>query len=296
MNARLAACALGLLLALWAGRSYATAAPSFEYDVYAPLELVTEDSRTADGGVRVSDIAFRSGNAVVRAALVQPRDPLDSMPGVLFAHWLGDPATTNRTEFLADAEWLARRGIVSLLPDEPWSQPQWFARVRSTASDAADSVAVVIALRRALDVLTRTNGVDRKRLAFVGHDFGAMYGALLAGADTRVRDVVFVAPTVTFAEWFLLDTGRPPADRAAYEAQMAAFDIPAALARATFSASLLQFGARDRYVPSAKAHAFAAAVSQPDKTVRTYPADHALTLDAATDERRSWLLAHLTAP
>ena len=41
-------------------------------------------------------------------------------------------------------------------------------------------------LRRALDVLLAQPGVDPKRIAYVGHDFGAMYGAVLAGVDRRV--------------------------------------------------------------------------------------------------------------
>jgi dienelactone hydrolase len=152
---------------------------------------------------------------------------------------------------------------------------------------------VVVALRRALDVLTRTSGVDPKRIAFVGHDFGAMYGALLSGTDSRPGAFVFMTPTVSLAEWFQLDTDRPPRDPAAYETSMSGFDIPAALGRATFGATLVQFADHDEYVPAAKARAFAAAIVRPDKTVKTYPADHALHIDAATDDRRVWLLAHL---
>ncbi len=32
-------------------------------------------------------------------------------PAVLFVHWLGDPATTNHTEFEADARPLALLGV-----------------------------------------------------------------------------------------------------------------------------------------------------------------------------------------
>lgn len=273
----------------------AAATPAFAYDEHAPLDLLTDVSRTADGGVRISEIEYRSGATLVRAALVSPREPQGLMPGVLFVHWLGDPATSNHTEFLGDAEWLARRGFSSLLPDEPWSAADWFEHRRSNDTDPAETVATVVALRRSLDVLARTPGVDGEHLALVGHDFGAMYGALLAGADPRVRKAVFMTPTASLAEWFLLDTARPPADRTGYETRMSAFDLPAALARATFDACLLQFAAHDRYVPVARARAFAAAIVHGEKTVRTYDAGHALDLDAATDDRREWLLAHLTS-
>ena len=277
------------------GTSSVAAGVSFEYDRTVPLELTTEDTHNMPGGVRVDEFAFRAGDGVgvVHAALVLPKDTGDAMPGVLFAHWLGDPATTNRTEFLADAEWLARRGVVSLVPDEPWSAPRWFESVRSTQSDERDSIGEVIALRRSLDALLATPGVDPHAIAYVGHDFGAMYGALLAGADPRPEYYVFMAPTVTLAEWFLLDTKRPPADPAGYAARMRAFDIPAALARSTMHASLLQFADRDEYVPKSKAEAFASAVPANDRTVRHYDTGHALAIDAAADERRDWLLSRL---
>jgi dienelactone hydrolase len=284
--------AAALVIAIGLGTN-ASDAVSYAYDRTAPLELTTEDTHSVDGGVRIDTIAFRSGDRVVHAALVRPKDAGNAMPGVLFVHWLGDPATTNRTEFIADAEWLARRGVVSLVPDQPWAARDWFTGVRSTLTDERDSVAEVVALRRSLDVLLTTSGIDRRSIAFVGHDFGAMYGALLAGADPRPSYYVFMTPTVTLAEWFLLDTRRPPADPAAYAAAMNAFDLRAALETATVRGSLLQFAAHDEYVPKAKAEAFAAAVPANDRTVRTYDSGHALTLDAATDDRRDWLAAHL---
>jgi len=186
-------------------------------------------------------------------------------------HWLGDPQTTNRTEFRADAIWLAKCGIVSLLPDEPWAAPNWFERVRSTRTDAADSLAAVARLRRSLDVLVGTGQVDPARLAFVGHDFGAMYGALFAAVDTR----------------------RPPIDRIAYEQTMRAFDVPPYLAKARFRASLIQFARHDEYVSAANAALFANAVPNRNRTVRTYVAGHSLAIGAATSDRRSWLADQL---
>jgi len=195
-------------------------------------------------GVRVSSVTFTFRGKPVRALLVQPKRAIENAPGVLFAHWLGDPQTTNRTEFCADAIWLAKRGIVSLLPDEPWAAPKWFEAVRSTRSDASDSLAAVARLRRSLDVLVATGEVDSARLAFVGHDFGAMYGALFAAVDTR-----------------------PPADRSADEQTMRAFDVPPYLARARFQASLIQFARHDEYVSAPKAAIFVNAVPNPNRTI-----------------------------
>ena len=132
--------------------------------------------------------------------------------------------------------WLAQRGVVSLLPDEPGSAPYWFDVVRKRESDARDATLTVAGLRRALDVLVATNAVDPKDLGLVRHDFGAMYGALMLAFDRRPTGAVFMTPTPTFREWFDLDTKRPPPDAAAYERQLAAFDLPSYLAHTTLRA------------------------------------------------------------
>ena len=48
-------------------------------------------------------------------------------------------------------------------------------------------------VRRALDVLLAQPGLDKSRVAIVGHDFGAMWGALAAPADPRVTHFVYMA-------------------------------------------------------------------------------------------------------
>ena len=220
-----------------------------------------------------------------------PDRPTSSMPGVLWVHWLGEPATTNHTEFAADAQALAARGVVSLLVDMPWSQKDWFTAVRTPEHDYDDVVAQVSTLRAALDRLAAIPGVDRSRIAYVGHDFGAMDGALLLAVDPRPRFAVLMTPTLSFWEWDLL--GAQPADRAAYVARMSDFDLPPWLARGRQSATLLQFANRDDYVARATASAFRNAVPDRDRTFKRYDADHSLAVPAAVDDRRAWLIAHL---
>lgn len=50
-----------------------------------------------------------------------------------------------------------------------------------------------IEVRRALDLLLAQPQVNRKRIGFVGHDYGAMYGALVAGVEKRVKAYVLIA-------------------------------------------------------------------------------------------------------
>ncbi len=57
--------------------------------------------------------------------------------------------------------------------------------------------------RAALDLLAGRSDVDSGRIALVGHDFGAMHGAILAAEDARIAAAVLIAATPRWADWFL---------------------------------------------------------------------------------------------
>jgi cephalosporin-C deacetylase-like acetyl esterase len=280
---------LGLLVAV---ANAALAAPldvsTFAYDTNAPLHAVYSVA-TKQSDVVVRDVTFVSptGHKIV-GALVAPAGS-ERSPGVLFVHWLGDPSTTNHTEFSQDQIALAKRGITSLAIDAMWAQPKWFDSGRTTQTDYAGSIAQVIDLRRSLDVLMAQPNVDAQRIAYVGHDFGAMYGAVLAGVDSRPRFYVLMAGTTTFAEWYLL--GKKPADIPAYVKQMTPLDPPQYLARAK-AAFLFQFSAHDEYIKPEKATAFFSAAPLP-RGMFIYDADHSLATPAAQKDRLAWLEAQL---
>lgn len=225
----------------------------------------------------------------VGSVLFAPASPRNA-PAVLWVHWLGEVATTNHTEFMSDAQELAKHGVVSLLVDMPWSQQRWFTDVRTPDTDYADTLAHVTLLRRALDCLTAVPGVDRARIAYVGHDFGAMEGALLLAVDDRPRYAILMTPTLSFWEWYLL--GKQPADPAAYVARMSAFDLPAWLARGKQKATLLQFATNDDYVAQSTGVAIRNATPNRDRTFKAYRLDHALDDITAHEDRTTWLLQH----
>jgi len=181
---------------------------SFAYDAKAPLDLRDEAVAQKKGDVTVRDVSFAAATAGerTRAFLVVPKNP-DKRSAVLWVHWLGEPKTTNRTEFLDDAVELARTGTISLLVDAQWSVPHWF-KTRTTDGDYDASIRQVKELRRALDVLLAEPGIDAARVGFVGHDFGGMYGTLLAAVDPRAKFFVIMAVTTKLSDWFLL--GAPP--------------------------------------------------------------------------------------
>ncbi|HET7813357.1 MAG TPA: hypothetical protein VFL13_03160, partial [Candidatus Baltobacteraceae bacterium] len=211
-------------------------------------------------------------------------------PGVLFVHWLGAPKTTNLTEFLPDAIELAKHGARSILIDAMWSKPSWFEKGRTTATDYDASIEQVVDLRRSLDVLASLPGVDTKRIAYVGHDFGAMYGAVLSGVDSRPSVYVLMAGTPVFSEWYLL--GAKPADVPAYVAQMAPLDPPGYLQRSHASAYLFQFSQHDAYISPQREDEFAAAAPAPKATF-VYRSTHALAEPQIRADRLAWLKSRL---
>jgi cephalosporin-C deacetylase-like acetyl esterase len=209
-------------------------------------------------------------------------------PAILFLHWYGPPnPTSNRTQFLPEAIELAGSGVVSLLVDTPWSQERWFG-TRDSARDYEFSVQMAKDVRRALDVLLAQPNIDPTRVAVVGHDFGAMWGALAVASDPRVTHFVYAAGTSSFTDWYLYTPKREGADREAFIAKLAPLDPIAHLPKIAPRPVLLQFGTRDEHVKNEAAAAQAAAAKEP-KTVKIYQnAGHELTHQARVD-RLAWL-------
>ena len=145
-------------------------------------------------------------------------------------------------------------------------------------------------LRRALDVLLSLSRIDAARVAYVGHDFGAMYGTLAAAADRRIRAFVFMAGAPSFTDWFLYGPPMPPDARQAFVDQMAPLDPTRHLARLDVPL-LLQFANADEHVARPRRDLVIAAAREP-KTVRFYDAGHELN-EAATRDRIDWLKGQL---
>lgn len=259
---------------------------AFDYDRSRPLAVEVKSDQT-QGRARVRDITFASAAGGRTAAyLVSPVKPRKG-PGILFAHWYEpESKDSNRTQFLVQAGELAAGGATSLLIETMWSDPGWFPK-RRRADDYANSIAQVKELRRALDVLAVQPGVDPKRIAYVGHDFGAMYGAVLAGIDDRVRAWALQAGTTSFSHWYLLGEKLDAAARQRVIDTLAPLDPVAYIGKAAPSPVLFQFARNDRYVPEARARQFFEAAGEP-KTILWYDAGHGLNEQAVKD-RQAWL-------
>jgi dienelactone hydrolase len=248
------------------------------------------DLRPAGGDVKVRDVMFDAASGGRTAAfVVEPVKSKGKGPGLLYVHWYDSKARdTNRTQYLGEAIEMAKSGTVSLLIETMWSQPDWFFK-RDRKDDYLNSLKQVRELRRALDVLAGLPNVDSKRLAYIGHDFGAMYGTLLADTESsRITAWALQAGTTSFSDWYLL--GRPRLEgeaRAKVVAELAPLDPAKHIAKAAPSPVFFQFSTDDQFVSKAKAEEFFAAAGEPKK-IAWYETDHGLDVKSIQD-RVAWL-------
>src|SRR5260221_13188248 len=135
----------------------------FRYDAAADLK-VEEAGVEQQGTAAVHDIRLTPvpGAEPVKAYVVVPEGK-GPFAGVLWVHWLGEPATTNRTEFLQEEASLAPKGGVSLLVDAMWSAPGGYAK-RRPEQDYDNSIRQGIALRRAVYLPVPRPDRDKARI------------------------------------------------------------------------------------------------------------------------------------
>ena len=236
--------------------------------------------------VVVEDVTIRVPRQdPVQAYVVRPAGHVkrNSAAGVLFLHWLGE-INNDRGEYLTEAITLADQGVVSVLPQGYFP---WVPNPDGTANDVKLVKNQVRAFRAALNRLASVKAVDDSRIAVVGHDYGAMYGALLADSDERVSTMVLQAPDAQMGNWFatfwLQLEGQERADYLALFADLDPVDHTARLG----SHVLFQWAGEDFFIPAEVRAAYAA--SSPDAQVELYErSDHEFT-----DEARVARLAFL---
>jgi dienelactone hydrolase len=258
------------------------------YDASQPLDVREVGSEKREG-VTVSDLEYSAAGRRVPAYLVVPKAP-GPHAAILYVNWYAPgEENSNRREFLDEAVELADHGVVSILPEIlfPWAE----GLTADVDADQELVVRSVIEARRALDVLLERDDVDAKRIGFVGHDYGAMYGALLADADRRPRAYVLLAPDATWANWFVKYLLRGRASATEYQEAFAPLDPVSYLPDAAPAALFFQFGSADVYVPSYIVDRLVEAASEP-KRVERYGGGHELDARARSD-RIAWLAEQL---
>jgi len=261
----------------------------FEYEQTIPE--VTEVSAETRGSVTIKDIRYTSpvtGKPI--SAYLVARDGGTHTAGILYVHWYerGAP-NANRTQFVDEAVRMAQTyGVVSLHVETMWSDPDWYQQGRTLDSDYGDAARQVIELRWGLDVLLAQGNVDGSRIAYVGHDFGGMYGALLAGVDERPKAYVFIAAASNFNQWMLFGVGEDQAGLAEYKAKMDTIAPTVFVAQIEGAGVMFQFGSEDFYTPQDDYMAFYNAAAQP-KELHVYEAEHAMDVPGIREDRVRYL-------
>ncbi len=247
-------------------------------------------ARPSTGRVVVEDISIAvPGQDPVQAYLVKPAGALkkDSAPGVLWLHWLGE-INNDRSEYLPEAITLAGEGVVSVLP---LGYFPWVPNPDGTTGDVTLVKNQVAAFRRALDRLAGVRAVDDDRIALVGHDYGAMYGSILADSDHRISTMVLQAPDALMGNWFAqFWLGLEGAERDAYLALFEGLDPVDHTARLGDEV-FIQWAGNDFFIGQDVRDAYAA--SSPDAVVKLYPNQDHEFRDTARVDRLEWLREHL---
>jgi dienelactone hydrolase len=292
---------LGIVL-VWLAAAGGAAAEDFKelkklYDYDAKQSLDTQEKLLYErDGVRVVDVTYASPRGGrVTAYLVAPAKK-GRYAGLVFGHW----GPGNRTEFLPEAILYARAGAVSLLVDYPWVRPAPWRKalrfVEDPESDHQAFVQAVVDLRRGIDLVAGRADVDPKRIAYVGHSFGAQWGAILSAIDNRLKGVVLMGGTPDQAAIYLdnddpviVDVrGRTPRDR--LKKWLESCQRTDAIRYVPHAAVplLFQFARHERYFNRAAMERYEKAARQP-KEVKWYDTGHDLNDVQALVDRATWL-------
>jgi dienelactone hydrolase len=267
----------------------------YDYDRRQPLDVQEKLLHERDG-VKVYDLSYTSPKGGrVTAYLVVPEGK-GPFAGLVFGHW----GPGNRTEFLPEATLYARAGAVSLLIDYPWVRPApWRKRLKEADDPESDHqafVQAVIDLRRGIDLLSSRPDVDPKRLAYVGHSFGAQWGAILSAVDNRLKGVVLIGGIPDQAAIYR-DNDDPavveyrattPKEKQEAYLKSSERTAPVRYVPHAMCPLLFQFARYERYFDKAAMDRYEQAARQP-KEVKWYDTGHELNDVQALVDRAAWL-------
>jgi dienelactone hydrolase len=268
----------------------------FDYDARQPLDIQDKVLKNFKCGV-IHDISYRSpGGGRVSAYQIVPTTH-GPFAGVVFGHW----GNGTRGEFIPEAKTLACQGVVSLLPDYAWDRAgPSYSPIDDFAHpdrDRKTRINAVVEMRRAIDVLGLRTNVDPNRIAYVGHSFGAQWGAILSATDHRIKAAVLMAGAGEEADLLLrgtdprlvdLRSSLPKGQLETYLNVLQDVNAVGFVRYARPTALLLQFANFDQYLDQAAMQRYAAAATEP-KTVLFYDSAHDLNDPQAFKDRLDWL-------
>jgi dienelactone hydrolase len=268
----------------------------FAYQKNAPLNVKSSIVSRQQGAI-IAEISFESPKGGrVDGYIVEPASVDQRRPGIVFGHW----GPGNRTEFLPEALLYARAGAICVLTNYPWTRPLEWRRefgYRDGQADLDLARQAVVDLRRAFDVLLDRRDVDPGRIAYIGHSYGAQWGAILSAVDKRMKISILIGGVrasddiwekSNAPESVNLRREWPPEIRAPYIKRYTAVDGVRYVPYAAPVALYFQFAQFERLFDAESMNAYFEAASQP-KTVKWYPTGHDLNDPHAWADRARWL-------
>ena len=276
------------------------AAHLFDYDAKQPRDVHDKTIEEFEGGT-LHDLTYTSPKGgPVGAYLVVPNGK-GPFAAILFGHW----GNGTRAEFIPEAKIYARAGAVSLIPDYPWDRPQpWHKTPDHFDKPEVDrdiEIQAVVDLRRGIDLLLSRPDVDPKRLAYVGHSFGAQWGSILAAVDKRMKTAVLMAGVAECSDIMLRsnDPGivdfrktQPAGQLEKYCQVTGDIDAIHFVDQAAPIPLLLQFANFEQYFDKTSMQHYVAAASEPKK-VLYYDTGHDLNDPQALKDRYGWLVNYI---
>ncbi|HLJ46201.1 MAG TPA: prolyl oligopeptidase family serine peptidase [Bryobacteraceae bacterium] len=274
-----------IVLAFAAAASLRGQIPDLNYDASAPLGI--EEKVVKDYGFgKLIDLSFtspRGGGRVPAYAVIPSRK--GALPGIVWQHW----GQGDRSSFLPEAFNLARRGAASIMINAPWLRPD-NKPTEGAEADRDSWLNEVVELRRSADVLVQHFNVDPKRLAYVGHSYGATMGGLVAVSERRFKALVLMGGFSRYSKAVLKRDSSEKGKQ--WAGVVSVIDSDRYIGKAAPAALFLQFARYDRFVDEQQANRYAAAASEP-KLVRWYEGGHEFNDAASTRDREEWLAKQL---
>lgn len=287
-----------LVFILLAAASSPQSAPDvhlFDYDSKAPLDF-HDDGAQDVGGIKVHDISYDSPDGgSVPAYLVVPPDK-GPFPAVIFVHW----GQGNRTEFLSEALILGRAGAESLLIDGVFNRPGGLADdFAHPEKEKQGYIQLVTDIRRGVDLLQSRSEVDGKRIAYVGHSYGATWGGALAGVEHRIRAHVLMGGLPQYGDlsdnkwiWEQVTKTHTKEQIDMYKKAYAPLEPKNFIGLAPPSTVMFQFADQDRFITPGLAKIYWEAAREP-KLQKWYHTSHEFSDPKALLDRDQFLESQL---
>lgn len=286
---------LGVMLGFWVAASATAEEFDWSSDSCRPLALARSSIShpLVPAGLKVEDLTYAACDGkTITAYLISPPDVKPNQhPAILYVHWF-DPhvKNSNREEFVSEAVEFAKKGGVALLVSTFWSVPGGYYDQRRWQDDVTNTLNQVRDLRRALQLFREQPGVAKNSMAYVGHDYGAVFGAIMAPLEPQLKTWVLAAATGEISHWYLYGSasGVPEkSDLANYRKSFQLLEPNVRLQKAHVPV-LLQFAEKDEYIDDKQRQSLQAVAPVASET-KLYATDHAMELPQVRIDRELWL-------